>query len=478
MEKLKGNIQTWISIILLALLVIQIKAAFTQEFEMPSFVHAIDACDMDMDGNMDIIVSCSYQDSLVILFNDGFGNFNLQGYSRITSNLICGSVDDDYIPDIITGKEGYLYFIKNNGDRTLEENIVLMEFSGSYILHYLLDMNGDGWNDLVYDFPNYWGILKNNGNLTFTNNIIGSDGGPVNPSLGFFNNDSLPDILISYDSGSKSQITKYLVNDGNFNFSQNILNNQQFLAPIVSEMNDLIPNDLTLFYNPTNEVHLYENTGNATFNFKDIIYIKNSAGVEFADRADYNLDGFDDFSYVQCFWTGCIDSLYVELNDQNWSFGPAQHYYIGTLNWFRIKSTDLNGDSYPDFYMTGYNDNHSIKILWNNGDGTFSNINPVGVNEINQGEKLSFNLTPNPFSSILYINFFSSSPAIVSLKVIDIFGIERKSLLKSKYQLKGNYIYTWDGTDQSGKKCNPGVYIIVLDINENQYSQKIIHHWR
>jgi len=29
---------------------------WSQEFKMPSFVHAIDACDMDMDGSVDIIV--------------------------------------------------------------------------------------------------------------------------------------------------------------------------------------------------------------------------------------------------------------------------------------------------------------------------------------------------------------------------------------------------------------------------------------
>jgi hypothetical protein len=476
MKNAKRNMRTWIKLMLLAFLVIQSKTTLPQEFTMPSFVHAIDACDMDMDGSNDIIVSCAYEDSIVILFNDGYGNFYLQGYSRITSNLICGSVDNDDIPDIITGKEGYLYFIKNNGDRTLEENIALMEFSGSYTLHYLIDMNDDGWNDLIYDFPTYWGILKNNGNLTLNNIIIGSNGGPVNPSIGYFNNDSLPDIIISYDSGSRSQVTKYLVNNGNFNFSNNILNNQLFLAPIISEMNNLFPNDLTLFYNPTNEVHLYENTGNATFNFKDIYYINNTAGVEFADRADYNQDGYEDFSYIQCFWTGCIDSLYVELNNHNWSFELAQGYYIGTLNWFRIKSTDLNSDSYPDFYMTGYNDNHTIKILWNNGDGTFSNINPVGVNEINQNKNFSFTISPNPFSSIININFFSSMPAIVSLKVIDLFGTEISCMLKNQKQLKGYYTYTWDGINQSGNICNPGVYIIVLDINEIQYSQKIIHY--
>jgi hypothetical protein len=72
------------------------KHSFSQEFTMPSFIHAIDACDMDMDGSNDIVVSCSYEDSIVILFNDGFGNFNLEYYSRLTSNLIPNSDINTY----------------------------------------------------------------------------------------------------------------------------------------------------------------------------------------------------------------------------------------------------------------------------------------------------------------------------------------------------------------------------------------------
>jgi hypothetical protein len=405
---------------------------------MPSFVHAIDACDMDMDGSMDIIVSCAYIDSLIILFNDGYGNFELNYYSRITGDAICGCLDGDSIPDIITGKEGYLYFIKNNGDKTFGENFILTELSGPYTLYNLKDMNNDGWQDLIYDYPTFWGILKNNGNLTFTNKILGSDGGPARPSIGFFNDDSLPDIVISYDANSRSQVTKYLINNGNFNFSFNTLNNVQYLDPIVSELNNLYQDDLSLFYTPTNEVHLFENTGNSNFILKNIHYINNSAGVYFADRADYNNDGFDDFSYIQGLWTGLIDSLYIELNDQNWSFEPAKQYYIGTLNWFRIKSIDLNGDTYPDFYMTGYNSNNKIKILWNNGDGTFSYLNPVGIME-KVVDPIKLTIFPNPSTGNFTIDYTLDKKCLVTLSILSSSGqnlaeIQKGALDKGEYQ--------------------------------------------
>ena len=450
---------------------------FSQEFTMPSFVHAIDACDMDMDGSIDIVVSCAYEDSIVILFNDGYGNFELYYYGRNTQHLLCGCIDGDSIPDIITFTEGYIFFIKNNGNRTLEQVAVVYDEGNTYPLDQIIDLNNDGWKDLLFDVENYWGVFKNNGDLTFSKEILGSNNATqVNPSTGFLNDDDLPDILISYDAKSRSEVTQYLVNSGNFNFSINILSNVCYYTPAISELDNTFPDDLSLFNSPTNEVYLYENTGNANFILKSIHFINNSAGVYLANEADYNCDGFDDFCYIQCLWTGCTDSLYIELNDQNWSYEPAEQYYIGTLNWFRIKSVDLNGDSYPDFYMTGYNSNNKIKILWNNGDGTFSYLNPVGINN-NKRERTPILMTsPNPFQYNTSISFRCENLEKVTLKVIDMHGVVIKHLLANQNNSAGIYQCNWTGTNDLGEKCSPGIYVIVLEINKNQYSCKVIYY--
>lgn len=447
----------------------------SQEFEMPSFVHAIDACDMDMDGSNDIIVSCAYEDSIVILFNDGYGNFEPYYYNRITGSAICGCVDEDSIPDIIAGK-GQMYFYKNYGDRTLGIGISLMAMSGQFILYGLIDMNNDGWKDMVYDRDINWGLYKNNGDLTFTDLVLGSDNAThPRPSIGHFNSDSIPDIVISYSYSSGLQVTKYLINNGDFNFTYFILNETIFNS-IASNLDNIFPDDLLLFYNPTPEVYLYENIGDATFFAKPVYYINNSAGVYFKNRTDYNQDGFDDFSYTQCFWSECTDSLYVELNDKNWSFKPAQKYYIGTLNSFTIKSMDLNGDYFPDLYMTGYNSNNKVKILWNNGDGSFSYFNPVGIKEPNYNMDPKIEVNPNPFLLSTSIKFTSFLPAIVSLKIYNIQGIEIQSLMVDQKIVSGDYEIMWDGTNYSGNTLSPGVYIILLRINGLPSSCKIIHY--
>ena len=348
-----------------------------------------------------------------------------------------------------------------------------MDLSGAYTLYDLVDMNNDNWNDIVYDYPDHWGIFKNNGDLTLTNKSIGSNSETNGrPSIGYLNSDLLPDILVSY-SYSKSQITKYQINNNDFNFSTYVLNELVFI-PVISELDNEFPNDLILFRNPTPQVYLYENTGDANFVFKGIHNTLNTYGVIFTNANDYNQDGYDDFSYVQCSWVDCTDSLYIEMNDQNWSYEPAQQYYIGPIMSLKVNSIDLNNDNYPDFYITGYSTDTKIKILWNNGDGTFSYLNPVSVSEpnINPG-KLLF-VSPNPFTRQTSIEFINNLTDAITINITDLRG----NLIYCKYDNqilgKGKYSFTWDGTDNLGDRCSPGIYLISLNSCRIHYSAKII----
>ncbi len=456
-------------------LFVQIPTALSQEFTMPSFVHAIDACDMDMDGSNDIIVSCSYEDSIVILFNDEYGNFSLNYYNRITSNLICGCFDGDNIPDIITGKEGYLYFIKSYGDQTIDDNIELFPFSGSYILYDFLDFDSDGWNDILYktNSNSHWGCLKNNGNLTLNDEVI-YIGNSSRPYIGNLNSDNLPDIVVSYPDPISE--TEVYINNDNFNFDISTVLDLVISDPIIMESDNCYPEDLVLMETPTSNIYFYKNLGNANFEFKGNHSLINAFAAVLNDYNDYNNDGYYDICYSQCPITGCNDSIYLAFNSQNWSFTQGQAYYVGTLNWFRLISTDLNSDNFPDLVMTGYNSNNKVKILWNNGDGTFSYLNPLIINEKDTDKDIDFQVNPNPFFYRTQIAFRINEPALISLKIMDIYGEEKSFLVKNQKLMEGKYSYYWNGNDFSGKKNPPGIYIVILEINSNQYSVKIIHY--
>jgi hypothetical protein len=366
-----------------------------------------------------------------------------------------------------------LYFIKNNGNQTLGENFTLSPFTGSYNLYGLVDMNSDGWNDLFYQnySESHWGFMKNNSDLTITDKII-YYGQSSRPYIGDLNSDNLPDIVTSFPDPITD--TKIYINNGGFYFSTYTILDIIISNPIIMESNNSIPEDLVLLETPSSNVYFYENLGDANFEFQGNNPLVNSSAIVINDNNDYNVDGYCDICYSQCPLTGCNDSIYISINSHEWSFEVGHSYYIGMLNWFRLKSADLNGDDFPDLFMTGYNSNNKIKILWNNGDGTYSNLNPVSIGEKNKDEKVMIEISPNPFSSWTLLEFSLNETSFISIKIFNLLGIEIKSLLTNQKKSKGKYEIIWDGYDNEGNSCNIGTYILLLEVNEWRFSEKII----
>lgn len=101
-------------------------------------IRDISSCDIDLDGDNDLIIS-SYSndlpDSLFIFYNDGIGCLNKTSLCRQNSIFVlCGNVDGDEYPDIITKGGGNILFIKNNGDGTFGEEIEIAPSEGSKII--------------------------------------------------------------------------------------------------------------------------------------------------------------------------------------------------------------------------------------------------------------------------------------------------------------------------------------------------------
>ena len=219
---------------------------------------------------------------------------------------------------------------------------------------------------------------------------------------------------------------------------------------------------MALLETPTPNVYFYKNTGDAEFQFQGDSPLIDAHAVVLNDYNDYNMDGMTDICYSQCYLTGCDDSIYISFCNQNWSFDSGKSYYIGELNWFRLKSIDLNGDSYPDLFMTGYNSNNKVKILWNNGYGTFSYTNPVGIIHIQDKPQCSITTSPNPFYDRINISVQTTKPCLLSLVICDIYGREVKVFVPGKHQPTGIFQWIWDGKDEAGNECSAGMYFSSL----------------
>ena len=453
-----------------------IGVSYSQEFEMPGYIYDITSGDIDADGSNDILVSCPFSDTITVLFNDGTGNFEEYYYNRPCGFILCGKIDSDDLFDIITRDGYYLYCLKNLGNRLFSENTILLPIQGTYSVTKIIDFNNDSLNDIIYSHTTgeYWGIFKNLDDLTFTNVILQSGSSTTDPGVGFITDDTLPDILLSYSAFDRTSIN---VNNSNFDFEEIVLeDNFNYITPVMN-LDNQGTDDFALVNFATNKVALYTYLGNDQFELQANYYASGTYGIASFLADDFNQDGYDDFIISRCNWYDCTDSIYVYFNDLNWSFHESQKYYIGYLGFFNLKSADLNGDSFPDLYMSGAgtNGNKTLKIMWNDGSGSFSNENPVLTNDIDSF-KYQLDIFPNPFITILTIELNANLPKEYSIFIRNIYGQILKSFYVNGTESKNKKKILWDGYDDNQRACSPGIYLITIESDSDQISKKIIKY--
>lgn len=455
--------------------------ASCQEFTISYTVQDISSCDIDLDGDQDLII-CSAndgttQDTLYIFYNDGVGNFTKFAINRTNRIfVICGKIDNDPYPDIITAGNGSIWYIKNNGDGTFGEEISITPSQDYKRIDYIIDMDGDLLNDLVYTYSsmyNKWGILKNEGELSFTDHIVYDDGigSTITPSIGNLNTDNLPDACLSYTPTG----VHFLINNGDLTFDTTLLCSTK-APPQICKLDIISSEDILLFSLNTDELLLFENLGNNTFVNINILPL--IGPVMLTDITDFNNDGYDDYCYAVCWWNDCTDSIYISTNDQNWSFSEPQLYYVGQMQLFKTESTDLNGDNFNDIVIYGYYPINAFKILWNDGFGRFSYENPVSIEEKkNKANYLEINICPNPFSKHCSITINSSLTSLYKISIVNIFGRLVKEFESTIINRDEIFEFYWDGKDVAGTIMPEGIYFLnVSDIHKSVQTKKIIKY--
>ena len=68
---------------------------------------------------------------------------------------------------------------------------------------------------------------------------------------------------------------------------------------------------------------------------------------------------------------------------------------------------------------------------------------------------------PNPFNPSTDISFDAGVSGEVSLVIYDILGNKVRTLV-SGFVTPGNYVVSWDGTDNNGNNVSSGVYVYTL----------------
>lgn len=117
-------------------------------------------------------------------------------------------------------------------------------------------------------------------------------------------------------------------------------------------------------------------------------------------------------------------------------------------------------------------------MLYNSGD-EYINVDSLNTLFLNQPDyqnmntNSEFNVFPNPSNNQVQIKYSLSENSFVSVYIYDVHGKLIRKLYASETQA-GQQIITWDGTNDTGDKVQPGVYIYSARINEKTSSGKII----
>jgi photosystem II stability/assembly factor-like uncharacterized protein len=85
----------------------------------------------------------------------------------------------------------------------------------------------------------------------------------------------------------------------------------------------------------------------------------------------------------------------------------------------------------------------------------------------------ALNVSPNPSSGNLSINFSIINPGNINVSVYNLNGTLIKTLM-NEYKTKGEYKTIWNGKDKNGKEVQTGLYIIRLHTGKNVQACKVL----
>lgn len=449
---------------------IVIKFALSDEYKVPRYAYGLDVCDIDNDGDMDLVVGSNNQgnDTISLLINDGYGNFSLSFLAKSNySDIICSCINGDDNHDIaaLSRPDSGWVFYPNLGSTNFGNSELIYRTSEQKIESFYF--NEDDSPDFIsYDqgIGGGFGLLYNNGAGVFSHyDIYTAIQSISEPAVGELNGDSLNDIFLSDYIGG----TFIFYNQGEGLFDQQCIDINPATNTYIFDINKDGYNDLGIYHevfigNGLCRLNIFENQNNEFF-FHDTIFFP--TGTKFKAFADFNNDGFFDIVYKRSTWDETIDSLYVVFNNQDFTFSSPDRYFVNNPSPFKVASADFDGNGYNDMAYTYYGSEDSITILFNDGTGKFQ-VNPLTFIEDPEDCIIDIKLYPNPFKDKTTISFTIHMDSEVSISIYDQLGREVHYFQKMLYQ-KGTH-----SLDFINDKLSPGVYFYSIFVNSQPFDTR------
>ena len=150
---------------------------------------------------------------------------------------------------------------------------------------------------------------------------------------------------------------------------------------------------------------------------------------------------------------------------------------LGTVN-----VSGSSSDGWQDWYTTEplelefEKGRHDLKLTFKGGDGRLFNLNwfdlefnrasPVSIpGKTLEGTKNLVHCFPLPDGSGFGIEYKLDQPSDVSIQIINMAGVQTRTLVAVRSQDAGTYSLHWEGENNAGERVSDGIYLLLYSAN-------------
>lgn len=416
-------------------------------------VHGVVANDIDMDGDLDILVTVRDEDRVVLYTNNGSASFTASNVA--SGSAVCNNPRTVWVEDI-----------DGDGDKD--------------VLHQAMLGNAVYWNE-------------NDGAQNFTTHLVnaGSLGDVKFVSAGDIDDDGDMDI-ISASPGTDDVV--FHINDGNQNFTHTIFSSAN-LNPFCARPVDLdFDGDLDLIVASKGQNHFawYENLGAGTFGPKNIISgVSTCAGAIYVVPDDLDGDGDidaivaatddDDVSWfdpvvplpveglefygkkqngeIQLFWTTTmeIDNDYFEVQK---SLDGINYEVIATIEGAGNTQQAQYYESLDRQPTKGWN-YYRLRQIDFNGQFQYSNVIAFDYQQLFTD---AIRVSPNPAQTLVNLSFSAEEPGPYVISICNEIG--NSVLIRTELVKRGRNVIELDIQHLAA-----GVYTVLVRASDSTQKQ-------
>jgi len=335
--------------------------------------------DMNLDGNLDIVIADLWNDAIIVLSNDGNSAFTEKKLSFVQYNMASSKIKTCDVE--LDGDLDIIYSSPESGQIKWFENLSGLKFKGEVVIANISNLKGieladtdsDGDCDILV--PMHLGneilFIENlgGGNFSLPVSIITyGTGNPIDINIVDLDSDNILDLIVALSSSDQVVWHKGL--GGNvFNSGIVVTSSADLIWSVSSsDINSDGNLDILSASRNDNKIAWYENLGGGVFGTQQIIS-STAAGASDVEGFDVDLDG--DIDVLSATLTD--DEIVWYENQGNGTFSAKNVIFENTTNAnFDIVIGDIDGDSKTDIMSSALSTHETLYWAQNLGEGNFS----------------------------------------------------------------------------------------------------------